>query len=78
MDIAVTRTAWNIWALADLLGRPLGRIVEHPGKHFIIEPTERGRELLPDAKPGPHQSLDDALTEKAHAGAATRSNPVSR
>jgi hypothetical protein len=63
MDIAANRTARNVWSLADLLGRPLGRIVEEPDNRFILEPNERGRELLPDAKPGPHQSLDDALTE---------------
>ena len=46
MDIAVTRRGRNVWGLADLLGRPLGRIIEEPGKRFIIEPDERGRELM--------------------------------
>src|SRR4051794_22829566 len=47
---------------ADLLGRPLGRIVEEPGKRFIIEPDERGRELMARVNCGAHASLNAALT----------------
>ena len=71
MDIAVRRAGRNMWDLADLLGRPLGRVVEEPGNRFIIEPYERGRDLLARARPGPHSFLDDALTEiKQHARGA--------
>jgi hypothetical protein len=67
MDIAVTRTGRNTWSLADLLGRPLGRIIlQEPGKRFIIEPDERGRELMARVNCGAHASLNEALTEIAN------------
>ena len=62
MDIAVTRTASNIWSLVDLLGRPLGHIVKHPGERFLIEPNERGQKALASAALELHPSLDGALT----------------
>jgi hypothetical protein len=62
MDINVTRTDWNVWSLADLLGRPLGRIIEEPKKRFMIEPDGRGRELMARVNCGAHASLNEALT----------------
>ena len=62
MDIAVTRTTSSIWSLVDLLGRPLGRIIEEPGRRFIIEPNERGKDTLADVVRGPHPSLEEALS----------------
>jgi hypothetical protein len=69
MDVIVTRAAkrdvWgrNTWTLADLLGRPVGRIREERGPQFFIDPNERGHSLMPRASPGPHASLEEALTE---------------
>ena len=63
MDIAVTGTTSNIWSLVDLLGRPLGRIIEERGKGFIIEPDGRGRELMARVNSGAHPSLNEALAE---------------
>ena len=65
MDIRVTR-AFSVpkaWTLTDLLGRPLGRITEAPGRQVFIDPNERGHILLSKANLGPHASLDAALTE---------------
>ena len=67
MDIAVTPTAerlpWvqNAWTLTDLLGRPLGSILEEPGRRFFIDPEGRGAALMAKVDLGPHTSLEEAL-----------------
>jgi hypothetical protein len=65
MDITVTRafSFQRAWTLTDLLGRPLGHITEEPGQQFFIDPNPHGRDLMPRLAPGPHPSLDAALTE---------------
>jgi len=65
MDVVVTRAPDGemAWDLTDLLGRPLGRVTEEPGPRFFIDPNRRGRALMARFAPGPHASLDEALTE---------------
>ena len=65
MDVTVTRAADDrtAWTLADLLGRPMGRITRHPSHQFIIELDERVRSVMTKVTPGPHPSLDAALAE---------------
>jgi len=61
MDITVTRTTSTVWSLVDLLGRPLGRIIEEPGTRFAIEATERGKASA-NLVLGSYPSLDEALS----------------
>ncbi len=63
MDITVTRAAYcrNDWTLADLLGRPVGRIIEARGPGFTIYPAERAHHVMGEIPFGPFASLDDAL-----------------
>ena len=69
MDVIVTpateRPPWvrNAWTLADLLGRPVGRIREERGPQFFIDPDGRRRDLMAKLSTGPHASLDAALKE---------------
>ncbi len=65
MDITVTRAKGDgrTWTLTDLLGRPVGRITKHPSHQFIIELDKRMRPVMAKVTPGPHPSLDAALTE---------------
>ena len=62
---AVERPPWvrDAWDLTDLLGRPLGCIMEVAGGRFFIDPNKRGHILMPHANLGPHASLNEALTE---------------
>jgi len=61
MDITVTRTSSNVWSLVDLLGRPLGRVIEEPGKRFTVEADERGKAMA-DVVWRSYPSLDEALS----------------
>ena len=63
MDLAVTRVDWNVWNLADLLGRPVGRITKHVGHRFVFEADERMRSTMLKVGSGPYASLDEALIE---------------
>jgi hypothetical protein len=62
---AAKRPSWvqNLWDLADLLGRPLGCIIEDRDRQLYIDLNQRGRALMPKGNLGPHASLDEALTE---------------
>ena len=82
MDVMVRRAAQpppgvrTVWDLTDLLGRSLGQIAEASGHQFFIDPDQRGRELMPRLAPGPHPSLDAALTEiEKHTQGACRCAP---
>ena len=63
MDVIVTRAAYcrKAWTLADLLGRPIGRIVEARGPGFTIFPAERAHYVMGEIPFGPFASLADAL-----------------
>jgi hypothetical protein len=57
LDISVTEAADSEWVMTDLLGRPLGRIVELHNGQFVIEP---GASLsLPTDRT--HPTLEGAL-----------------
>jgi hypothetical protein len=82
MDITVTptpeRPPWvqNAWTLTDLLGRPLGSILEEPGSRFFIDPEGRGAALMAKVDRGPHPSLEEALTAiEKHAPCTCRLAP---
>ena len=47
MDVIVTRAKddWQTWTLADLLGRPVGRI-QGAGQRFVIQSDERVRSMM--------------------------------
>jgi len=47
-DVTVTRAAdcRNDWTLADLLGRPMGRIVKARGPGFTIHPAKRAQRIM--------------------------------
>ena len=49
------------WTLADLLGRPMGHIMEARGPGFTIFPAERAHHVMGEIPFGPFASLDDAL-----------------
>ena len=85
MDITVTptpeRPPWvqTAWALTDLLGRPLGSILEEPGSRFFIEPDERAPAIMDKVPLGPFASLDDALRAiEKHLHRACRRAPDQR
>ena len=63
MDVIVTRAAYSrkAWTLADLLGRPMGHIVEARGPGFTIYPAEPAHHVMGQMPLGPFASLDDAL-----------------
>ena len=63
MDMIVTRPAYcrKAWSLADLLGRPMGRIMEARGPGFTIYPAEQAHHIMGEMPLGPFVSLDDAL-----------------
>ena len=64
MDVTVTPTSEGTeWNLIDLLGRSMGRITEHPPKHFTIHPDGQALETMEGMNPGPFATLDAALTE---------------
>jgi hypothetical protein len=41
----------------------MGRITEHPPKHFTIHPDGQALETMEGMNPGPFATLDAALTE---------------
>ena len=55
MDVIVTRAAYcpKAWTLADLLGRPMGRVVEARGPGFTIYPAERAHHIMGEILFGP-------------------------
>ena len=57
LDINVTEVADSEWVMKDLLGRPLGRIVELENGQFVIEPGP----ALPIPSDRTHPTLDGAL-----------------
>ena len=73
MDITVTRGEGHpkTWNLMDLLGRPMGRIMQARGPGFMIEPAERAYRIMGGVPLGPYASLEDALRtiEKRTQGA---------
>ena len=77
MDVIVTPTAdGTVWSLTDLLGRPMGRIVETSLKQFTIQPDGRALETMAGIEHGPFASLDDALAEiEKHTRGACQRNP---
>ena len=64
MDVIVTRPAYcrKAWTLADLLGRPVGRITEARGPGFTIYPAEQANDIMGRMPIGPFACLDDALS----------------
>ena len=68
MDVRVTparKPSWfrNVWTLTDLLGCPMGYVIEDTSRQFFIEPCERMHFIMKKVALGPHPSLDAALTE---------------
>ena len=64
MDITVTqRPDEAVWLLTDLLGRPMGEIIEHPAGEFRLAAAGQALETMKAMKHGPFPSLDAALTE---------------
>ena len=63
MDVTVTRMAANrrVWALTDLLGRPMVQIIGRRGPGYIIKPDERAQQIMSRDPHGPFGSLEDAL-----------------
>ena len=63
MDVVVTPAAYcqKAWTLTDLLGRPMGRIMEGRGPGFIVYPAKRAHHVLGQMPLGPFASLDDAF-----------------
>ncbi|MDF2119655.1 hypothetical protein PY365_29255 [Roseiarcaceae bacterium H3SJ34-1] len=63
MDITVKPAADGAsWAMVDLLGRSMGRIVQ-AGSTLSIEPAGHAIETMQSMKHGPFATLDDALRE---------------
>jgi len=62
MDVVVTpaSTRGSTWVLNDLLGRKLGEIQQAPGEGFFLALVSET--ALTGIKPGPYQSLDDAMS----------------
>ena len=62
MDVIVTKTPdGNIWLLADLLGRDMGRVSEvHPGV-FMIQPAGNAIDTLGAISSRSFRSVDHAL-----------------
>jgi hypothetical protein len=63
MDVIVTPAAYcrKAWTLRDLLGRPMGHIMQARGPGFTVYPVERAHHILGEMPLGPYASLDDAL-----------------
>ena len=61
MDLIVSRTDVGEWVLTDLLGRPMGLISETAGRDFTIQPAGPAVEPMTGLRPGPYDSLDEAL-----------------
>jgi len=77
LDVIVTPTddgrAWN---LTDLLGRPMGRIMEASAKQFTIHPEGHALETMAGIEHGPFASLDAALAAiEKHTRGLCRRNP---
>lgn len=62
VDVTAKPIEENAWALSDLLGRSMGRIVETNGA-FTIVPEGEALTTMAGMKPGPHASLDKALAQ---------------
>jgi hypothetical protein len=80
VDVVVTPAhggaAWN---LTDLLGRPMGQIVEEEARQFFIDPAGLALDTMQGIKPGPHPSLDAALREiETHTRGTCRHAPEPR
>ena len=77
MDVIVTPTAdGTVWSLTDLLGRPMGHIVETSIKQFTIHPAGHALETIAGIEHGSFASLDDALAEiEKHTRGVCRRNP---
>jgi hypothetical protein len=64
MDVIVTPAQEaDAWTLTDLLGRPMGQIVEEEAQQFFIDPAGLAIGTLQGIAAGPHPSLDAALAE---------------
>lgn len=77
MDLIVTPLQEGIgWELADLLGRPMGRITSEATDRFTIHPEGQARETMAGMKAGPFASLDTALSEiEKHTRGSCRRPP---
>jgi hypothetical protein len=61
MDITVKAEADGAsWAMVDLLGRSMGKIVQ-TGSTFAVEPAGRAMETMQSMKRSPFASLDEVL-----------------
>lgn len=62
MDVIVSKIeGQEEWTLTDLLGRPMGRIVQDGTRDFTIIPDGNASETMAEMLHGPHASLDSAL-----------------
>lgn len=62
MDVIVSQSEQGAWTLTDLLGRPMGTIVDET-TGFYISPAGEALKTMELVKRGPHPSLDAALAE---------------
>ena len=62
MDVVVSEAEMDVWALTDLLGRPMGSITKASERRFVIEPAGGAVETSAGMARS-HASLDDALAE---------------
>ena len=77
MDLSV-KPAGNgtAWELADLLGRPMGKITQTAANEFTIQPEGHALTTMVGIRLGPHASLDDALAEiEKHTRGVCRRDP---
>jgi hypothetical protein len=64
------------WRLADLLGRPMGRIVQAGPRKYVIHPEGHALETMEGIESGPHTSVDAALAAiEKHTRGVCRRNP---
>ena len=78
MDVIVTQMPDNnSWALADLLGRDMGRVTEISAGAFMIQPAGNAIETLAAITSPTYASLDDALAaiEEHTRGVCRRAPP---
>jgi hypothetical protein len=75
MDMLLTPDGdGKTWRLTDLLGRPMGTIVEKSPAEFVLEPEGKARETMGTLSFQGSNSLDDVLAriEKHTRGVCRR------